>query len=76
MLDSIYKTWRWPRVTGKVEHDPKNPLEYAKIWRIAQQAAPRVATLIGIFIIPVFYVLVHGLQERILSKRPASETQS
>jgi hypothetical protein len=39
MLDSIYKTWRWPRVVGKVEHDPKNPLEYAKIWRIAQQAA-------------------------------------
>ena len=39
MLDSIYKTWRWPRVVGKVEHDPKNPLEYAKIWRMAQQAA-------------------------------------
>ena len=39
MLDSIYKTWRWPRVVGKVEHDPRNPLEYAKIWRIAQQAA-------------------------------------
>ena len=39
MLDSIYKTWRWPRVVDKVEHDPKNPLEYAKIWRIAQQAA-------------------------------------
>jgi 5-methyltetrahydropteroyltriglutamate--homocysteine methyltransferase len=39
MLDSIYKTWRWPRVVGKVEHDPKNPLEYPKIWRIAQQAA-------------------------------------
>ena len=39
MLDSIYKTWRWPRVVRKVEHDPKNPLEYAKIWRIAQQAA-------------------------------------
>ena len=39
MLDSIYKTWRWPRVVGRVEHDPKNPLEYAKIWRIAQQAA-------------------------------------
>ncbi len=41
MLDSIYKTWRWPRVTDKVEHDPKNPLEYAKIWRIAQQAAAK-----------------------------------
>jgi len=39
MLDSIYKTWRWPRVVGKVEADPKNPLEYAKIWRIAQQSA-------------------------------------
>jgi len=39
MLDSIYRSWRWPRVVGKVEHDPKNPLEYAKIWRIAQQAA-------------------------------------
>ena len=39
MLDSIYKTWRWPRVVGKVEHDPKNPLEYAKIWRIAQASA-------------------------------------
>jgi 5-methyltetrahydropteroyltriglutamate--homocysteine methyltransferase len=39
MLDSIYKTWRWPRVVDKVEHDPKNPLEYAKIWRIAQQSA-------------------------------------
>ena len=39
MLDSIYKTWRWPRVVDKVEHDPKNPLEYAKIWRISQQAA-------------------------------------
>ena len=39
MLDSIYKTWRWPRVVDKVEHDPANPLEYAKIWRIAQQSA-------------------------------------
>jgi 5-methyltetrahydropteroyltriglutamate--homocysteine methyltransferase len=39
MLDSIYKTWRWPRVVGKVEADPKNPLEYAKIWRMAQQSA-------------------------------------
>src|SRR5438132_184154 len=39
MLDSIYKTWRWPRVVDKVEHNPRNPLEYAKIWRIAQQAA-------------------------------------
>jgi 5-methyltetrahydropteroyltriglutamate--homocysteine methyltransferase len=39
LLNSIFKTWRWPRVVGKVAHDPKNPLEYAKIWRIAQQCA-------------------------------------
>ncbi len=39
MLDSIYKTWRWPRVVDKVEHNPRNPLEYAKIWRISEQAA-------------------------------------
>jgi len=37
MLDSIYKTWRWPRVVDKVEHNPRNPLEYAKIWRISEQ---------------------------------------
>jgi hydrophobe/amphiphile efflux-1 (HAE1) family protein len=35
-----------------------------------------VATLIGIFIIPVFYVLVQGLQERLLGKHPAPEAQS
>src|SRR5512141_1703004 len=46
MLDSIYKTWRWPRVTGKVEHDPRNPLEYANIWRVARQAG-QVRHLLG-----------------------------
>jgi HAE1 family hydrophobic/amphiphilic exporter-1/multidrug efflux pump len=35
-----------------------------------------VATMIGIFIIPVFYVLVQSLQERLLGKRAASEAQS
>jgi hypothetical protein len=35
-----------------------------------------VATLIGILIIPVFYVLVQSLEERLLGKRPAPETQS
>ena len=36
LMNEIETTWRWPRVVGKVEHDPKNPLEYAKLWRIAQ----------------------------------------
>jgi 5-methyltetrahydropteroyltriglutamate--homocysteine methyltransferase len=33
MLNEIYTGWRWPHVTGKIEH---RPLDYAKIWRIAQ----------------------------------------
>ena len=33
MLNEIYTGWRWPRVTGKIEH---RPLDYDKIWRIAQ----------------------------------------
>ena len=36
LMNEIESTWRWPRVVGKVEHDPRNPLEYAKLWRIAQ----------------------------------------
>ena len=34
LLHEIYTGWRWPRVTDKIEH---RPLDYAKIWRIAQQ---------------------------------------
>jgi len=33
MLNEIYTGWRWPRVVGKIEH---RPLDYPKIWRIAQ----------------------------------------
>ncbi|MFM9996614.1 MAG: cobalamin-independent methionine synthase II family protein [Phycisphaerales bacterium] len=33
MLNEIYTGWRWPRVTGKIEH---RPLDYPKIWRLAQ----------------------------------------
>jgi 5-methyltetrahydropteroyltriglutamate--homocysteine methyltransferase len=39
LMNEIETTWRWPRVVGKVEHDPKNPLEYGKLWRIAQARA-------------------------------------
>ncbi len=40
-MNEIEKTWRWPRVVDKVEHDPKNPLEYAKIWRLVRARASR-----------------------------------
>jgi 5-methyltetrahydropteroyltriglutamate--homocysteine methyltransferase len=43
LMNEIETTWRWPRVVGKVEHDPKNPLEYAKLWRIAQARARRAS---------------------------------
>jgi 5-methyltetrahydropteroyltriglutamate--homocysteine methyltransferase len=33
LLHEIYTAWRWPRVVGKIEH---RPLDYAKIWRMAQ----------------------------------------
>ena len=25
LMNEIETTWRWPRVVGKVEHDPKDP---------------------------------------------------
>ena len=38
LLNEIYTGWRWPRVTGKIEH---RPLDYAKIWRLAQSKTPK-----------------------------------
>jgi hypothetical protein len=36
LLNEIYTGWRWPRVVDKIEH---RPLDYPKIWRIAQASA-------------------------------------
>ncbi|MBN1341128.1 MAG: hypothetical protein JXQ73_00510 [Phycisphaerae bacterium] len=36
LLNEIYTGWRWPRVTGKIEH---RPLHYPRIWRMAQAKA-------------------------------------
>jgi 5-methyltetrahydropteroyltriglutamate--homocysteine methyltransferase len=33
LLNEIYTGWRWPHVTGKIEH---RPLDYPKLWRLAQ----------------------------------------
>jgi len=33
LLNEIYTGWRWPRVVDKIKH---RPLDYAKIWRMAQ----------------------------------------
>ncbi len=37
LLNEIYTGWRWPRVVDKIEH---RPLDYPKIWRIAQARRP------------------------------------
>ena len=33
LLNEIYTGWRWPRVVDKIQH---RPLDYPKLWRIAQ----------------------------------------
>ncbi|MCB9844717.1 MAG: cobalamin-independent methionine synthase II family protein [Phycisphaeraceae bacterium] len=33
LLNEIYTGWRWPRVTGPIEH---RPLDFPKLWRLAQ----------------------------------------
>jgi len=33
LLNEIYTGWRWPRVVDQIEH---RPLDYPKIWRLAQ----------------------------------------
>ena len=38
LLNEIYTGWRWPRVVDKIEH---RPLDYAKIWRLAQGKTSR-----------------------------------
>jgi len=38
LLNEIYTGWRWPRVVDKIEH---RPLDYAKIWRLAQAKATK-----------------------------------
>lgn len=38
-LNEIVGGWKYPKITGKVE--PRIPLEFAKIWRIAQSRAEK-----------------------------------
>src|SRR5258708_18209514 len=33
LLNEIYTGWRWPHIVDKIEH---RPLDYTKLWRIAQ----------------------------------------
>ena len=42
LLNEIYTGWRWPRVVDKIEH---RPLDYAKIWRMAQAKTPQAGPL-------------------------------
>jgi 5-methyltetrahydropteroyltriglutamate--homocysteine methyltransferase len=39
ILHEVFGGWAWPRVVGKVEPNEDAPLEYAKLWRLAQGRA-------------------------------------
>jgi 5-methyltetrahydropteroyltriglutamate--homocysteine methyltransferase len=39
ILHEIFGGWAWPYVIGKVEPNEDAPLEYAKLWRLAQARA-------------------------------------
>jgi len=41
LLHEIYTSWRWPIVTDRIAHNPRNQLEYAKIWRLTQARASK-----------------------------------
>src|SRR3954452_2653386 len=41
ILHEVFRGWAWPRVVGKVERSEARPLEYAKLWRLAQARAGR-----------------------------------
>jgi 5-methyltetrahydropteroyltriglutamate--homocysteine methyltransferase len=41
ILNEVFSAWRWPRVIGKVEPNEGSPLDYAKIWRLAQIRASK-----------------------------------
>ncbi len=41
ILNEVFASWRWPHVVGKVEANEAAPLEFAKIWRLAQSRSSR-----------------------------------
>ncbi|HEY1517748.1 MAG TPA: hypothetical protein VGF91_15100 [Solirubrobacteraceae bacterium] len=41
IMHEIFRGWTWPRVVGKVGRSEATPLEYAKLWRLAQARTTR-----------------------------------
>jgi 5-methyltetrahydropteroyltriglutamate--homocysteine methyltransferase len=41
ILREVFSAWAWPRVVGRVEPNEAAPLDYAKLWRLAQARTPR-----------------------------------
>jgi 5-methyltetrahydropteroyltriglutamate--homocysteine methyltransferase len=41
ILHEIFRGWAWPRVVGKVARNELAPLDYAKLWRLAQARTGR-----------------------------------
>jgi 5-methyltetrahydropteroyltriglutamate--homocysteine methyltransferase len=41
ILHEVFGSWAWPRVVDRIQRSEDTPLEYAKIWRLAQARAER-----------------------------------
>jgi len=41
ILHEVFSSWAWPRVVDRIKRNEETPLEYAKIWRLAQARADR-----------------------------------
>jgi 5-methyltetrahydropteroyltriglutamate--homocysteine methyltransferase len=41
ILHEVFSGWAWPRVVDRVERNESAPLDYAKIWRLAQARTRR-----------------------------------
>jgi 5-methyltetrahydropteroyltriglutamate--homocysteine methyltransferase len=41
ILHEVFGSWAWPRVVDRIQRSEETPLEYAKIWRLAQARAGR-----------------------------------
>jgi 5-methyltetrahydropteroyltriglutamate--homocysteine methyltransferase len=57
VLHEIFGGWAWPRVVDKVERSEETPLEYAKLWRLAQ-ARTRLPVKFGTVSAQGFYHLL------------------
>jgi 5-methyltetrahydropteroyltriglutamate--homocysteine methyltransferase len=59
ILKEVEAAWQFPRVVGKLEENPDTPVEFAKIWRLAQSRAHKpvmfgtMSSLLYMMLLPI-----------------------